>query len=159
MKLYIKQKVFSWNDRFTVKDEYGNDVFFIEGELFSWGKKLHVYDTSGQEVVFISQRVWSFLYRYAVSIGGDEVCEVVRNFSFFRPSYSIEGLGWEVEGSFWEHDYEIRDEYGRAIASISKEWMTWGDSYELEVHDLSSLLPALAVVIIIDCVVAAQSSN
>lgn len=159
MKLYIKQKFFSWNDKFTVKDEYGADVFFVEGELFTWGKKLHVYDSSGEEVVFISEKVWSFLCRYAVNIGGEDVCEVVRNFTFFRPSYSIEGLGWEVDGSFWEHEYEITDSYGRRVASISKEWMTWGDSYELEVFDTDQLLTALAVVIIIDCVVAAQSSN
>jgi uncharacterized protein YxjI len=44
MKLYIKQKVFSWADRFTVKDENGADRYFVEGEMFSWGKKLHVYD-------------------------------------------------------------------------------------------------------------------
>jgi len=25
MKLYIKQKVFSWKDKFFVKDEYGQD--------------------------------------------------------------------------------------------------------------------------------------
>lgn len=44
MKLYIKQKVFSWGDKFTVKDVNGEDRYFVEGEIFSWGKKLHVYD-------------------------------------------------------------------------------------------------------------------
>ena len=37
MKLYIKQKVFSWRDRFLVKDESGNDRFAAEGEFFTWG--------------------------------------------------------------------------------------------------------------------------
>ena len=37
MKLYIKQKVFSWVDRFTVFDETGADKFYVEGEFFSWG--------------------------------------------------------------------------------------------------------------------------
>ena len=41
MKLYIKQKVFSWGDKFTVKDVNGEDRYFVEGEIFSWGKKLH----------------------------------------------------------------------------------------------------------------------
>ena len=36
MKLYIKEKVFSWGDKFTVKDEYGNDKYFVQGEVFSW---------------------------------------------------------------------------------------------------------------------------
>ena len=64
MKLYMKQKVFSWNDRFTVKDAWGNDKYFVEGELFSWGKKLHVYDLQNREVAFIKQEVWSFMPRF-----------------------------------------------------------------------------------------------
>lgn len=35
MKLYIKQKVFSWGDKFTVKDVNGEDRYFVEGEIFS----------------------------------------------------------------------------------------------------------------------------
>ena len=30
MKLYIKQKVFSWGDKFTVKDETGRDKYFVQ---------------------------------------------------------------------------------------------------------------------------------
>ena len=54
MKLYMKQKVFSWRDRFYIKDEYEEDRYYVEGELFSWGKKLHVYDMTGAEVAFHS---------------------------------------------------------------------------------------------------------
>ena len=42
MKLYIKQKVFSWGDKFTVKDATGRDRYYVEGEIFTFGKKLHV---------------------------------------------------------------------------------------------------------------------
>ena len=42
MKLLIQEKVFTWSDRFTVKNEAGEDRYYVEGELFSWGKKLHV---------------------------------------------------------------------------------------------------------------------
>lgn len=38
MKRYIKQKVLSWTDHFTVKDEQGNDRYTVEGEIFSLGK-------------------------------------------------------------------------------------------------------------------------
>ena len=41
MKLYMKQKVFSWTDKFNIVDEQGNERYYVEGELFSWGKKLH----------------------------------------------------------------------------------------------------------------------
>ena len=31
MKLYLKQKVFSFRDRFYVKDDAGNDCYYVEG--------------------------------------------------------------------------------------------------------------------------------
>lgn len=157
MKLYMKQKVFSWADTFTVKDVYGEDKYFIKGEVFSWGKKLHVYDRSGREVAFIRQKLWTFMPRYMVAVNGTDVAEIVKEWTFLRPRYSILGPGWEVEGSFWEHDYEIT-EGGRPIVSIRKEWMTWGDTYELDVADPANEIMALAVVLAIDCVQAAQAA-
>ena len=157
MKLYIKEKVFSWGDKFTVKDAYGEDKYVVEGEVFSWGKKLHVYDRSGREVAFIKQELWSFLPRFYVFCGGRQVAEIKKEFTFLFPRYTIEGLGWEIDGSFMAHEYEITKN-GYPIVSISKEWMTWGDSYELTISNPQDEIVALAVVLTIDCVMAAQSS-
>ena len=157
MKLYIKEKVFTWGDQFTVKDERGNDRYVVEGEVFSWGKKLHVYDMTGREVAAIRQEVWSFLPRYYVFCGDRQVAEIKKEFTFFYPKYRIDGLGWEINGSFMAHEYEITQS-GRTIVSISKEWMTWGDSYELNITNPSDEIVALAVVLTIDCVMEAAAT-
>jgi len=157
MKLYIKQKVFSWGDKFTVKDAAGQDRYYVEGEIFTFGKKLHVYDLSGREVAFIAQELWTWMPRYHVFCGEQQVAEIKKEFTFLFPKYSIEGLGWEIDGSFMAHEYEIT-KHGRPIVSISKEWMTWGDSYELDIADPQDEIVALAVVLTIDCVLAASSS-
>ena len=158
MKLYIREKVFSWGDKFTVKDAYGNDKYIVQGEVFSWGKKLHVYDMTGQEAAFIKQEVWSWLPKYYVFCNDRQVAEIRKEFTFFFPKYSIDGLGWEINGSFLAHDYEI-NQAGRTIVRISKEWMTWGDSYELDIAPDADEIVALAVVITIDCVVEQQNNN
>jgi uncharacterized protein YxjI len=157
MKLYIRQKVFSWVDRFTVKDASGADKYFVEGEFFSWGKKLHVYDISGNEVAFIQQKVFSFLPKFFVFVNGSQIAEIVKEFTFLRPKYSIEGLGWEIEGSFMAHDYEITQR-DQPIVAIHKEWMTWGDCYELDIADERDEIVALSVVLAIDCVMAAAAA-
>ena len=157
MKLYIKEKVFTWGDQFTVKDERGNDRYVVEGEVFSWGKKLHVYDMTGREVAAIRQEVWSFLPRYYVFCGDRQVAEIKKEFTFFFPKYRIDGLGWEIDGSFMAHEYEITQS-GRTIVSIRKEWMTWGDSYELNITNPSDEIVALAVVLTIDCVMEAVAT-
>ncbi len=158
MKLYIRQQVFSWADKFTVKDENGQDKYNVEGELFSFGKKLHIYNAAGTETAFIQQKVFSFLPRYFVFVDGRQVAEINKEFTFFHPKYSIEGLGWEINGSFTAHDYEIVQN-GMTIVTIHKAWMTWGDCYELNVADTRDEVVALAVVLAIDCVMAAATSS
>lgn len=158
MKLYIKQKIFSWNDKFSVFDVNGEERYFVEGEFFSWGKKLHVYDSAQREAAFIRQEVLTFLPKFIVSVDGQEIAEIVKEFTFFKPKYRIDGLGWAIDGDFWDHDYEITKN-GSTIVSISKEWFTWGDCYELDIESPEDEITALAVVLAIDCVLEAQRNN
>ena len=158
MKLYIRQKVFSWVDTFTVKDETGADKYTVEGEFFSWGKKLHIYDMEGKEVAFIRQQVFSFLPRYHVFCNDEEIAEIVKEFSFIFPRYSVEGLGWEIEGKIMAHDYQILED-GVPVVTITKEWMTWGDTYELDITNPSDEIMALAVVLAIDCATAQAAAT
>ena len=151
LKLYIRQKVFSWGDAFTVKDAGGEDRYFVEGEIFSWGKKLHVYDRRGKEAAFIQEKLFTFLPRYEVYRGEHLAAEIVKEFTFLFPKYRIDGLDWEIDGKLMEHDYEITQK-GRPIVTIQKEWMTWGDSYQLDIADPADEILALAVVLTIDAV-------
>ena len=157
MRLYMKEKVFSWNERFTVKDENGWDKYFVEGEFFSLGKKLHLLNVHGEEVAFIQQRLFTLMPRFAVTVAGRELAEIRKEFTFFYQRYVIDGLGWEIDGSFLAHDYQIT-KAGHTIVTISKEWMTWGDSYELNISNPADEIVALAVVLTIDCVNASSSA-
>ena len=54
------------------------------------------------------------------------------------------------------HEYEIT-QHGHPIVTITKEWMTWGDSYELDIRDPKDEIVALAVILTIDCVMESNS--
>ncbi len=161
MRLYIRQKVFSWTDSFKVLDENGKERYHVKGEFFSLGKRLYICDACGREVARIQQKLFSFLPTYFVYMGGREIMQVTREFSFFTPRYSIElsdGTQWAVEGRFWEHDYEIL-QGGCMVASIHKEWMTWGDCYEIDIVRGEDELDVMAAALIIDCVTAPSNNN
>ena len=157
MKLLIEEQIFTWRDRFTVMDEAGVERYYVEGELFSWGRKLHVTDLKGREVAYVEQQLFTFLPRYAVYAGGVLIGEVVKEFSFFRPRYTVEGADWDVEGDFWDHDYTVF-RGGVPVVSIQKEWFTWGDCYTLDIRDPRDEIQALALVWAIDCAVE-QANN
>ena len=158
MRLCMKEKVFSWNEQFTVKDENGWDKYFVEGEFFSLGKKLHLLNVHGEEVAFIQQQLFTLMPRYTVSLAGREIAQIRKEFTFFYQRYVIDGLGWEIDGDVWAHDYVIRKN-GRTIVRITKEWFTWGDSYVLDILDPADELVALAVVLTVDCVAEASQNN
>ena len=155
MKYYIKQHVFTFGDRFSIYDENGNERYFVEGEVFTFGKKLHLCAMDGRELSFIEQKLFSFLPRYSVIINGTEVAEIVKEFTFFRNVYTINGLGWMVDGDFLDHDYVIESE-GKTVASVSKEWLTIGDAYEINVADGIDPVLALSAVIVIDACLDAE---
>ncbi len=158
MKLYIKQHIFSWGDRFSIYDESGAEVYHVKGEIFSLGKKLHLYDRSGNEIAYISQKLFSFLPRYYIHINGREIAEVVKNISFFRPEYTVKGLAWNVRGDFFAHEYEVTGG-GIQVASVHKEWFTWGDAYAIDITPGIDEIAALAVVLVIDAVISDSRNN
>lgn len=158
-RLYMKQKIFSLRDRFTVKDEREQDRYYVEGEIFTIGKRLHICDMTGNEVAYIQQKVLTFLPRFFVYVGGVQIAEIVKEFTFLRPCYRIEGPGWRVNGDFWAHDYEIVDAGGRPIVTVHKVWLSWGDSYELQITRSEDEVQALATVLAIDCVLDAASAG
>lgn len=56
------------------------------------------------------------------------------------------------------HDYQITQN-GRPIVTIHKQWMTWGDCYELDIDNEADEIVALAAVLAIDCVMTAASAG
>lgn len=155
MNLYIKQRVFTWGDKFSVYDADGNEKYYVEGEVFTFGKKLRLYSLSGSELAYIEQKLFSFLPRYYIYRNGREVAEAVKEFTFFYSEYNINGLGWSVSGDFFNHDYEIKDG-DTAVASVSKEWFTFGDAYEIRIDANADEINVLAVVLVIDACIDAQ---
>jgi uncharacterized protein YxjI len=152
----MKQKVFSLKDRFTIVNEYGEVCYTAEGEFWTFLKRLHIYDHEGNEAACL-QQVFSFMPKYEVIVNNHMIAVVKKKFSFPRSEYEIEGLDWHVDGGWHEHEYEITND-SRVIVSVHKEWMSWGDSYEIDVKDPLDEVNALAVVLAIDAVLAAQAA-
>ena len=84
-----------------------------------------------------------------------EIAEVVKEFTFFHNSYTVNGLNWTVEGNFLDHDYTVESQ-GVNIAAVQKEWFTWGDAYRIDVSNVIDPVLALSVVLVIDACIEAE---
>ena len=65
----MRQKIFSFGHDFTIKDEDGKDVFFVDGRALSLGHKLSFQDMNGHELAFIKQKLMSWGPTYEVYVG------------------------------------------------------------------------------------------
>jgi uncharacterized protein YxjI len=158
MQLLIKQRVFSWSDSYDVYDERGEARYYVEAEVFTFGHQILVYDKrSGQEVGSIHQQLFTFLPQFEIVIGGRTVGTITREFSWFTPHYTVDFRGWDVEGDFLQWDYTVRQGQ-RPVMQITKEWLTWGDTYVLEYGNPNDEIPGLLLVIAIDAATCDKNS-
>ncbi len=151
MKLLFKQRFFTWFDSYDIFDENGNTVYTVEGQ-FSWGKCLHILDRNGAHVATIRQRLLTFLPAFDLYLGDEEEylgC-ITKEFSFFTPSFSIDYMDWQVEGDWFEWDYEIMDASGAVVAEVSKDVFRFMDTYCMDIRDPADALHVLLLVLAID---------
>jgi uncharacterized protein YxjI len=155
MRYLMKQKVFAWGDDFRIKDEAGEDVFFVDGRAFSIGKKLSFQDMSGHELAFIEQKLLSWGPTYEISRDGRHVATVKKkHFTLFKAKFSIDVPGpddLEAEGSFLEYNYRF-NRGGSTVAEVSKRWFALRDTYGVEVAAGEDDVLILASTVVVDMV-------
>lgn len=156
-KYYINQK-FSLRDRFTIKNEDQQDVFFAEGEFFSLGKKITIRTMDGEELLFIKEKIWTFLAQFEFFIGEELICEMKQDFTFFKKKYNIVNPAWHITGDVWAFNYEIK-EGNQTIATIQKKWFSWMDAYEIDVFEEDYTELILGIVIAIDADLSDDGNN
>ncbi|WP_406687843.1 LURP-one-related/scramblase family protein [Rossellomorea vietnamensis] len=157
-QLYIKQKVFSLSEKFTVKDQDEKDVYYVEGSFMKVPKTFTIMNQDRDEVALITKKVLSFLPTFFVEVNGEEVVTIKKELSFLKAKYSIDAEGIEVEGNWMDMDFQVLHQ-GRVVGEVGKKWFGWGDSYRVQVLEEEMETIILALVIAIDCVKADQANN
>ena len=148
MIFYLKEEFLSF-DHFDILDEQDQLVYSADREFFTFGKKLNVEDAAGRQTASIQHVPFSIPCTYVLRVDGQDY-DLTRHFALFSRSYSLDTLGWEIEGDFMSLEYTITKN-GATVASIQREFLTLGSRYALSVTDPRDALLALCVVLAIDC--------
>ncbi|TDL71034.1 hypothetical protein E2R56_18565 [Rhodococcus qingshengii] len=156
-QLYIKQKVFSLSGKFTVKDQQEKDVYYVEGSFMQIPKTFSIMNTTRDEVALVTKKAFSFLPKFFVEVNGREVFTIKKEFSFLKARYTIDGADIEVQGNWWDMDFQVI-QHGEVVGQVSKEWFTWGDSYKVQILNEEMETIMIALVVAIDCVKADQAA-
>lgn len=154
MRLLLKQRLFSWFDSYDIYDENQNPVFNVQGKL-DFGHRLEIYDANNNHLATLKEEIFTFLPKFEVYIGDNFVGEIRKEFTLFKPSFTIDMNGWTVEGDFWEWDYQILNN-GQLVATIEKQ-LNWTDTYAINVANDEDSLLTLMIVLAIDAVKCSRS--
>ncbi|AYW47451.1 hypothetical protein C7K38_03120 [Tetragenococcus osmophilus] len=155
-KLYIKQKVFSLGEKFTVTDEQETPRYYVEGSFFKLPKHFSIMDDKQHEIGRITKKTIALLPKFFLEVEGNEMITLKKEWSFFKSRYTISAQQIEVQGNWWDMEFEVYSQE-KQVASIRKRWFSWGDTYEVTILDeeLEQLL--ISLVIAIDCVKADEA--
>lgn len=156
-KLYIKQKVFSIGEKYTVMDENQEPRYYVKGSFLKIPKTFTIEDEQGREISKITKKVISLLPKFFVEMDGKEAIEISKHLTFLKAKYSVSVEGLTVEGNWWDMDFEV-SQRGDKVAEINKRWISWGDTYEISIFDEALEELVISLVIAIDCVKADEAA-
>lgn len=160
MRFYIKQKVFSFKDKFRIMDDAQKELYTVEGKFLSIQNKLQLLNVNGSQVLNAKKKLFRLFATYEIfTPHGDLLAEIKRKFSF-RPKFEVNVQGEQlmVEGSLFAHSFGVMKD-GREAATIQKKVISWGDTYEIFVDDDLNPELYLFIVIIIDQVIHEQKKS
>lgn len=157
-KLYIKQKVFSIGEKFTVYDANERPQYRVEGSFMKLPKSFQIFNHHDQEIAVITKKMLSWLPKFYVDIRNNPQMTIEKELTFFKAKYHISAEGITVDGDWWDMDFQVLH-HGRPIADINKRWFTFGDTYEVTVLDETYEEMIISLVIAIDCVKNDQNNS
>ena len=125
----------------------------MDGKAFSIGDQLSFQDLEGNELAFIKQKVFAWGKTYEIVRGG-QVAAVVKKhlFALFHHRFTVDVPGpddLEAEGNFTDHEYVFR-RGTRTVATVSKRWFSWTDTYGVEVDSGEDPVLILASAVVVD---------
>lgn len=158
MQMLFKQRFFSWFDSYDIYDSDGNVLFEVKGKL-SWGHRLEIYDAFGQHLGTVQEKVLTLLPRFQIYIGDTFQGEIRKEFTLFKPVFTLNFKDWVVQGDFWQWEYQVTDGAGRHIFQASKQLLRMTDTYSIDVPNPDNALVALMIVLAIDAAKCSSKSK
>ena len=153
MRYVMKQKLFAWGDDFIIQDANENDVYFVDGKAFTLGDQLSFQDLDQHELAFIQQKLMSWGRTYEITRDGTLAAVVKKElFTLFHCEFTVDVPGPDdltADGDFTDHEYTFK-RGDRDVASVSKRWFTWADTYGVDIADGEDDILILASTVVID---------
>ncbi len=155
MKVYIKNKIWSWGGGSSVVDENKQPVYKVKGRVFSITRVKWICDLEGKKLFKVRNKWFNwFVHKaYVYDANGTKLCTVKDKWLQLKGEFFIEGYKDEIKigGKFLSLNAEILKN-GEVWGTLRRQLTFITDAFELDApeEDLPFLI---ALVIAIDNIV------
>ena len=152
MQFRLNSKLLTLGSNFEIWDEKDELAFVVRGKILSFGHDLTLETPQGVEVARIKQRLMNFMPTYEMYLGEKHYATITRKFSWFKKRFLLDVPGpndYEVEGDFWNYEYEFRRKSGVVARVFRKMWSMTG-VYEVDIAKGEDVVSVLAAVVVIN---------
>jgi uncharacterized protein YxjI len=153
VRYIIRERFFRLGEDSDITDEQGRPVLHVDGKVLTLHDTLIVRDLQGTEVARVQRQLIALRPTYDITRQGQELAEVRKKLiSPFVDRYTIDIPGPDdlnVTGSLFEHEYKIERD-NRVVATVSKRWISFTETYGVEIAPGEDDLVILTAVLAID---------
>ncbi len=142
MKYIIKNKIFSFGDGSTVRDDDGKDLFYVKGKVFTFTKKKYIR-TLDKKVLYIVRNKFFYFFLpkvFLLDAEGNKLLMIKKkSFFSFKQNFEIipepgQNLDIAIQGDILGRHYDIV-ENGVPVAHVRRNYNLIKDSFWLETED------------------------
>ena len=155
MKYYMKPKFFAIKEDFWIKNEYGEDTFFVDKKFLSLGLQFNMIKNN--EILYsVKEKLLTFLSNYEIYDNMEVVAKVNQKLTFMRDKIKVDSKYGEftIQGNLFDYSYRIYKD-NIVVAKIEKELFAFTDNYEVDI-DFEDEAFILTLVVIIDNIIDKQ---
>jgi uncharacterized protein YxjI len=107
----------------------GNELAFIRQRLLAWGPTYEIYRQGELQAVVKKVLFTLFQCRFSVDVPGPD--------------------DLEATGDLFDHEYSF-NRAKETVATVSKRWFSWTDSYGVDIAEGEDELLILAATVVVD---------
>lgn len=149
----MRQKMFSIGEDFTIEDAQGRRAFEVDGKVMRVRETFELKDANGEVAATIRGKLLTIRPKMEIERGGEPAATVTKAlFAPLRTKFSIElanGHELTLDGDLLDHEYVLR-RGGEAIATVSKRWFSFTDTYGIDIAEGEDDALVLAIAVALD---------
>jgi len=156
MRLFVKNKFFSFGGSSFVLDENQNKIFKVKGKIFSPTRKKKIYDMEGDLKYIVRNKFWKLFKTSTLIYDSDHdlIAKLSNSDWDFKNKFVLEGDTDDITISgnliqFPNIKLQVTKN-DKLIGTITKDFNLFRDSFSIDVNEMDDAAFLVALVISID---------